>query len=121
MAASAAGVAGTLGSRNGGAAPADQSVKSGMKITDLKIIRSSPPRVGGWNWIFVRLETDSGINGWGEASLQEKDAGVIAELESFKPFLMGKDPFQIEYIWTSLHRRVTWTGGPVTMSAISAP
>ena len=45
---------------------------------------------------------------------------MIAELESFKPFLIGKDPFQIEHIWTSLHRRVTWTGGPVTMSAISA-
>jgi galactonate dehydratase len=34
--------------------------------------------------------------------------------------LRGKDPFQIEHIWTSLHRRVTWTGGAVTISAISA-
>ncbi|MGY8827495.1 MAG: hypothetical protein ACKVJG_26875 [Candidatus Latescibacterota bacterium] len=34
--------------------------------------------------------------------------------------MRGKDPSQIEHIWTSLHRRVTWSGGPVTLSAISA-
>ncbi|NJN84850.1 MAG: hypothetical protein HC802_22895, partial [Caldilineaceae bacterium] len=39
---------------------------------------------------------------------------------NFADFLRGKDPFQIEHIWTSLHRRVTWTGGAVTISAISA-
>ena len=121
MAASGVAAAGAAGVRGADAAPADQSVKSGMKITDLKVMRSAAPSDGrGWNWIFVKLETDSGIHGWGEASLQGKDAGVIAELESFKPFLTGKDPFHIEHIWTSLHRRVTWTGGPVTMSAISA-
>ena len=96
------------------------STKSGMKIKDLKIVVTTPGSNGGWNWIFVKIETDSGIHGWGEASLQEKDAGVIAELGSFKKFLIGQDPLRIEHIWTSLHRRVTWTGGPVTMSAVSA-
>ncbi len=74
----------------------------------------------GNNWVFVRIETDSGISGIGEGSLQFKDAALMAEIEEFKKFLLGKDPFRIEYIWTSLYRRVTWTGGPVTMSAISA-
>ena len=120
IAASTAVAASAIGIRNSDAAPTGQSVKSGMKITDLKILRSAPPREGGWNWIFLKIETDSGIYGWGEASLQEKDAGVIAEIETFKTFLIGQDPFQIEHIWTSLHRRVTWTGGAVTMSAISA-
>ena len=93
-----------------------------MKITDLKIMRMSAPahKAGGTNWLFVRIETDAGIHGIGEASLQYKDSGLIAELEDFKRFIVGKDPFQIEHIWTSLYRRVTWTGGPVTMSAISA-
>lgn len=102
---------------NSHAAPANNS---GMKITGLEMVRSAPPRDGGWNWIFLKITTDSGIYGWGEASLQEKDHGVMAEIESFKKYLIGQDPFQIEQIWTSLHRRVTWTGGAVTMSAISA-
>jgi galactonate dehydratase len=91
-----------------------------MKITDLKILRMSTPTQAHTNWTFVKIETDAGIYGLGEASLQYKDAALIAELEAFKRFLLGKDPFQIEHIWTSLHRRVTWTGGPVTVSAISA-
>ncbi len=43
-----------------------------------------------------------------------------AELEDFARFLKGRDPFEIEYIWNTMFRRVQWTGGPVTMSAISA-
>ena len=72
------------------------------------------------NWLFVRIHTDSGITGIGEGSLQYKDAALAAEIENFGLFLRGKDPFRIEHIWTSLHRRVTWTGGAVTISAISA-
>jgi len=91
-----------------------------MQITDLKVLRMSTPTQASTNWLFVKIETDTGIYGIGEASLQYKDAALIAELEDFKRFIVGQDPFQIEYIWTSLYRRVTWTGGPVTMSAISA-
>ena len=71
------------------------------------------------NWIFVRITAEDGTYGWGEASTQYKDAAVEAEILDFAKFLRGKDAFQIEHTWTSLHRRVTWTGGPVTMSAIS--
>lgn len=71
------------------------------------------------NWIFVRITAEDGSYGWGEASTQYKDAAIVAEILDFGKFLKGKDAFQIEHIWTSLHRRVTWTGGPVTMSAIS--
>ena len=71
------------------------------------------------NWIFVRITAEDGTYGWGEASTQYKDAAIVAEILDFAKYLRGKDAFQIEHIWTSLHRRVTWTGGPVTMSAIS--
>ena len=91
-----------------------------MRISELEVLRMAAPGRAHTNWIFVRIETNEGIHGVGEASLQYKDAALVAELEAFKRFLIGKDPFQIEHIWTSLHRRVTWTGGPVTMSAISA-
>ena len=91
-----------------------------MEITDLQVLRMGTPTQSGTNWTFVKVETDSGIHGLGEASLQYKDEGLVAELGAFKRFLIGKDPFEIERIWTSLHRRVTWSGGPVTVSAISA-
>ena len=91
-----------------------------MKITDLHVIRMGTPGQGGTNWTFVKIETDAGIYGLGEASLQYKDEGLMAEFEAFQRFLIGKNPFEIERIWTSLYRRVTWSGGPVTTSAISA-
>ena len=89
-----------------------------MKITDLQVMRMGSE--GRNNWTFVKIETDAGIHGLGEASLQFKDDGLIGELAAFKRFLIGKNPFEIERIWTSLYRRVTWSGGPVTTSAISA-
>lgn len=93
-----------------------------LKITDLKVFRMATPvaETAGTNWTFVRIDTDEGISGWGEGSLQYKDAALVAELEDFKKFLVGKNALAIEYIWTSLYRRVTWAGGPVSMSAISA-
>lgn len=92
-----------------------------MKITDVDVFRMSTPvhKTAGTNWMFVRITADTGDYGWGEASTQYKDAGVAAEIGEFAKFLEGKDPFQIEHIWTSLYRRVTWTGGAVSMSAIS--
>ena len=94
--------------------------KMPMKITDLEVIRMQAHAEPSNNWLFVRIHTDSGITGIGEGSLQYKDAALAAELKNFGHYLLGKDPFQIEHIWTSLHRRVTWTGGAVTLSAISA-
>ena len=93
-----------------------------MKITDVKIFRMSAEshKSDTNNWLFIKIYTDTGIYGVGEGSLQYKDLALMGELEDFSKFLIGKDPFAIEYIWTSLYRRVTWTGGAVTMSAISA-
>jgi galactonate dehydratase len=91
-----------------------------MKITHIEVLRMKAHTEPRNNWLFVRIHTDSGITGVGEGSLQYKDAALAAELENFGTYLRGKDPFQIEHIWTSLHRRVTWTGGAVTLSAISA-
>ena len=92
-----------------------------MKIAKIETFRMRTPvhKTAGTNWLFVRITADSGDYGWGEASTQYKDAGVTSEIEDFSKFLIGKDPFEIENIWTSLYRRVTWTGGAVTMSAIS--
>ena len=90
-----------------------------MQITDVRVLRMGAPSQN-WNWLFVIVETDAGIRGIGEGSLQYKDHGLTAEIEDFTRWLIGQDPFQIDYIWNVLHRQVTWTGGAVTISAISA-
>ena len=93
-----------------------------MKITAVKTFRAATPvhKTAGTNWLFVRIDTDAGVSGWGEGSLQYKDAALEAEIADFSRYLVGLDPRRIEHIWTSLYRRVTWTGGAVTMSAIAA-
>jgi len=93
-----------------------------MKITDVKVFRMATPvhKATRTNWLFVRIDTDAGISGWGEGSLQYKDSALEAEILDFAKFLEGKDPLRTDWIWTSLYRRVTWAGGPVSMSAISA-
>ena len=93
-----------------------------MKITNVQTFRTSTPvhKTAGTNWLFVRIDTDEGISGWGEGSLQYKDFALEAEINDFGRYLMGKDPRHIEHHWTSMYRRVTWAGGAVTMSAIAA-
>ena len=90
-----------------------------MKITELEVLQMATDSGRNWNWTFVKIRTDANIHGYGESSLQYKDRALKAELEDMGRFLIGKDPFAIEGIWNTLHRCVTWTGGPVTMSAIS--
>ena len=83
-----------------------------MKITDVEIVQAL-------HWPFIRIHTDEGISGIGEASLQQKELAVRTEIEAYRDFLIGQNPFNIEHIWNALHRRTVWSGGPVTMTAIS--
>jgi len=87
-----------------------------MKITDLKVLQAEGSHS---NWTFVKIYTDEGVTGVGEATLEGRDAEVTAHLEAYRPFLVGRDPFRIEETWNSLHRLPFWSGGPVTISAIS--
>ena len=67
-----------------------------MKITAVKIYPVHP----GWrkNLIFVKVETDEGIHGWGEAYSQyDRDRAVCAQLEALGPYLVGRSPFDIKH------------------------
>jgi galactonate dehydratase len=67
-----------------------------MKITAVK----SYPVHPGWrkNLIFVKVETDEGIHGWGEAYSQyDRDRAVVAQLESLGPYMVGRNPFDIKH------------------------
>ncbi len=73
-----------------------------------------PPR-----WLFVRIETDDGAVGWGEASLEGHAEAVAGAIESVRDRLVGTDPARIEDAWQTLYRLGFYRGGPVLMSAIS--
>ena len=87
-----------------------------MKITDIKpVIVNAKMR----NWIFVKVMTDEGIVGWGEASLEWKTQGVVGCIEDLKPFIVGLDPTNIEHLYQVMIRHPFFRTGTVGMSAIS--
>lgn len=88
-----------------------------MKITDYKIFTVDAFRT---NFIFVKMETDANIYGVGEATLECNENAVKGALEDMRPYLIGKDPRQIEKHIYELYRNSYWRGGPALMSAISA-
>lgn len=73
-----------------------------------------PPR-----WLFVRIETDDGAVGWGEASLEGHAEAVVGAFEPLRDRFIGHDPSRIEDIWQIAYRGGFYRGGPVNMSALS--
>ncbi len=73
-----------------------------------------PPR-----WLFVRVESDDGAVGWGEASLEGHAEAVDGAFEALRDRFIGQDPHRIEDIWQVAYRGGFYRGGPVLMSALS--
>ncbi len=88
-----------------------------MRITDLKTYLVHCYRT---NWVFVKMETDEGISGVGEATLEMKERAVEAAVLELKEYLLGKDPREIERHFHVMYRDSYWRTGPVLMSALSA-
>ena len=88
-----------------------------MKIVNAKVIVTSPDR----NFVTLKIFTDEGVYGIGDATLNGRELAVAAYLqEHVIPCLTGRDPLQSEDIWQFLYRGSYWRRGPVTMSAIAA-
>lgn len=88
-----------------------------MKITSAKVILTSPGR----NFVTLKIETDEGLHGLGDATLNGRELAVASYLSDHViPCLIGRDPFQTEDTWQYLYRGAYWRRGPVTMSAIAA-
>jgi mannonate dehydratase len=88
-----------------------------MKIAAAKLIICSPDR----NFVTLRIDTDEGIYGLGDATLNGRELAVASYLQDhILPCLIGRDPFQTEDIWQYLYRGAYWRRGPITMSAIAA-
>jgi galactonate dehydratase len=86
-----------------------------MKVTHLDVF----PVSAGWRtWVFVRLRTDNGLTGWGEATLVFADAAVLGAIEDLREFVIGIDPLQIEGFWSSRFYRTIFHG-PSFYSAVA--
>ena len=94
---------------------------SKVRITNLKTfgvaIPGAPP---DRPYVFVKLETDAGLVGWGEGTLEGKAGAVLACIHDFKEFLIGADPVPVEHHWQSMYVHSFYRAGPVMGSAISA-
>jgi galactonate dehydratase len=71
------------------------------------------------NWLLVRITTDGGIVGWGEASLHGAIESVETAISEFAPHLVGQDPAGPERHWHRLYNAWRWRGGAVFMTALS--
>lgn len=88
-----------------------------MKITSARVIVCSPGR----NFVTLKIETDEGISGIGDATLNGRELAVAAYLdEHVVPALIGRDATRIEDTWQYFYRGAYWRRGPVTMCAIAA-
>lgn len=88
-----------------------------MKITDIKTFNVFSYRT---NFVFVKIETDEGVSGIGEGTLEYKEHALLGAIEDIKRVLIGQDPRQVERICFELYRDSYWRIGPVLQSAISA-
>ena len=87
-----------------------------MKITDVKYFLTTEL---GSPTLFLKIETDSGITGYGESTIHFFSQAAAGMLKDLIPYLIGEDPERIEYLWQSCFRRLFMRGGPVTGAAVS--
>lgn len=84
-----------------------------MRITKLTTYRLAP------RWMFLKIDTDAGISGWGEPVIEGKARSVEAAVHEFEPYLVGQDPSRINDLWQVMYRGGFYRGGAILMSAIA--
>ena len=88
-----------------------------MKITDIKTYFVW---IGTRNQLIIKVETDEGIYGWGEAGLSGREQAVIGAIQHYREWLIGRNPMQMGALWQELYRSQYFEGGRVLTAAISA-
>ena len=88
-----------------------------MLIDKAEVVVTSPDR----NFVTLKLTTDDGLTGLGDATLNGRELAVVSYLKDHVvPLLLGRDAHRIEDTWQFLYRSAYWRRGPVTMAAIAA-
>jgi galactonate dehydratase len=100
-------------------ADAFRGAGSKVRITNLKVFGVTLAGDSDRPYVFVKVETDAGVVGWGEATLEGKAAATMACVQDFRDFLIGADPMQVEHHWQSMYVHSFYRAGPVMGSAIS--
>ncbi len=100
-------------------AEAFSGVGSKARITNMKVFGVTLASDSDRPYVFVKLETNAGVVGWGEGTLEGKAAAVISCVNDFRDFLIGADPMQVEHHWQSMYVHSFYRAGPVMGSAIS--
>jgi len=88
-----------------------------MKIADVK---AYPVWVGTRNQLLVKIETDTGIYGWGESGVSGRELAVEGAVKHYREFLVGRDPMRRGALWQEMYRGQYFEGGRVLTAAISA-
>jgi len=68
---------------------------------------------------FIKITTDTGLEGWGETTLEGKPRSTAAAVEELSEYLIGKDPLRIEHHWQHIYRSAFFRGGAILMTALS--
>lgn len=86
-----------------------------MRITELSTFVVD----GNWrNLVYVKVSTDAGITGYGEATLETRESAVCACVKDLQRYVLGRDPFEIERIWNTMYRDGYWGAGPIASTAM---
>ena len=84
-----------------------------MKVTRLTTYRLAP------RWMFLKIDTDEGVSGWGEPVIEGRARSVEAAVHELSDCIVGQDPARINDLWQTMYRGGFYRGGPILMSAIA--
>jgi galactonate dehydratase len=87
--------------------------KTKIKITKLETFLIKP------RWIFLKIHTDAGVTGLGEPLLEGRALTIQTAIKEIEPYLIGKDPRQVQHHWQAIYRHAFYRGGPILTSALS--
>lgn len=83
-----------------------------MKISNFEVFEVEP------RWIFIRIDTDEGISGWGEMISGTKTRAVVSGANEMAQRIVGRNPFEIERIWQELYKTF-FRSGPINTTIVS--
>src|SRR5262245_14387398 len=100
------------------AEPALPAAPGRLKITGLKVFGVTWDSTSDRPFVFVKVETDAGVIGWGEATLEGKAGAVLATVQDLRDYILGQDPMKVEHHWQAMYVQSFYRAGPVLGSAI---
>jgi galactonate dehydratase len=101
------------------AVPALPPAPGRIKVTDMKVFGVTIEKDSDRPYVFVKIETDAGVVGWGEATLEGKAGAAMAAVNDLREYIVGADPMPVEHLWQSMYVHAFYRPGPILGSAIS--